>query len=293
MIKNFKDPQTGKLFSRPQNIESYFYSGLTWSRRTTSGISFRILPGGCIFADKGPAVFASIREIEALLALMNSKALEGLIALQLGAADVAARSYDVGLIQKVPIPDFSGKQGVNLSKLAMSCVQLKLTLNSMNETSHVFYLPSLLQLKSNTLTEGVMAQQAQVTQIQQQLIEYQHGIDEIAFQLYDITDEDRQAIEGSLNAGKHIGEIDEIGADAEDEDNSVEISADLSRLVADLLSYMVGCAFGRWDVRYTRGERAIPDLPDPFAPLPACSPAMLIGHDDLLYVRLHLSIRLL
>lgn len=37
----------------------------------------------------------------------------------------------------------------------------------------------------------------------------------------------------------------------------------------------MGCAFGRWDIRYATGEKAAPELPDPFAPLPICPPGML------------------
>ena len=55
-IHEFVDPKTGKQRSRPQNIQFYFRPGLTWPRRTC-GLSFRVLPKGCIFADKGPAVF--------------------------------------------------------------------------------------------------------------------------------------------------------------------------------------------------------------------------------------------
>jgi hypothetical protein len=43
-----------------------------------------------------------------------------------------------------------------------------------------------------------------------------------------------------------------------------------------MLSWALGVAFGRWDVRLATGQRPIPPLPDdPFAPLPAYSPGML------------------
>jgi hypothetical protein len=48
-----------------------------------------------------------------------------------------------------------------------------------------------------------------------------------------------------------------------------------------LVVYAVGCAFGRWDIRYATGERPAPELPDPFAPLPVCPPGMLQGDDGL------------
>ena len=77
----------------------------------------------------------------------------------------------------------------------MACVHLKRNLDTANEISHVFHLPALLQLKRNTLADGSVVRQTQITQIHQQLAEYQHEIDDIAFQLYGITGEDRQAIE--------------------------------------------------------------------------------------------------
>lgn len=48
-----------------------------------------------------------------------------------------------------------------------------------------------------------------------------------------------------------------------------------------ILSYTLGCVFGRWDTRYATGELPAPELPDPFAPLPVCPPGMLQGDDGL------------
>ena len=52
-------------------------------------------------------------------------------------------------------------------------------------------------------------------------------------------------------------------------------------LTVALLSYTMGCVVGRWDVRFATGERPTPELPDPFDPLPVCSPGMLQGDDGL------------
>jgi hypothetical protein len=38
---------------------------------------------------------------------------------------------------------------------------------------------------------------------------------------------------------------------------------------------------GRWDVRCALQEQLVPALPDPFAPLPVCSPGTLTGEDGL------------
>lgn len=48
-----------------------------------------------------------------------------------------------------------------------------------------------------------------------------------------------------------------------------------------LLSYLVGTAFGRWDVRIGRDPSLAPALPGVFDPVPVCSPGMLVGAEGL------------
>ena len=49
----------------------------------------------------------------------------------------------------------------------------------------------------------------------------------------------------------------------------------LKSLAESIASESLGCAFGRWDIRFATGEKAAPELPDPFAPLPVCPPGQL------------------
>lgn len=49
----------------------------------------------------------------------------------------------------------------------------------------------------------------------------------------------------------------------------------------ELLSYLVGAAFGRWDVRIGADPTAAPPRPDLYEAVPVCSPAMLTGADGL------------
>ncbi|HQP89323.1 MAG TPA: hypothetical protein PLL76_23975, partial [Thermoanaerobaculia bacterium] len=71
--------------------EAYFRPGLTWPRRT-SGLSFRAMPRGCIFGDKGPGAFVEGDESDtllALLAVLNSRPFGSLMALQLARTELA------------------------------------------------------------------------------------------------------------------------------------------------------------------------------------------------------------
>jgi hypothetical protein len=51
------------------------------------------------------------------------------------------------------------------------------------------------------------------------------------------------------------------------------------RSAEDLVSYLMGAALGRWDVRIGRDPGSAPARPDVFAPVALCSPGMLVGED--------------
>ena len=50
--------------------------------------------------------------------------------------------------------------------------------------------------------------------------------------------------------------------------------ADAMSLAAGLVSWAVGVAFGRFDIRLATSARVQPEEPEPFEPLPVCSPGM-------------------
>ena len=92
----------GRSSEHPSNYQFFFRPGLTWSRRTQKGLTLRPMPEGCIFADKGPVAFTGNNdpdELLTLLAVMNSLPFKALVELQM-----AFGSYEVGVIQRTPIP---------------------------------------------------------------------------------------------------------------------------------------------------------------------------------------------
>ena len=67
--------------------------------------------------------------------------------------------------------------------------------------------------------------------------------------------------------------------DEEEDREAEETSA--RQQYTDLISYCVGSVVGRWDIRFATDGKQKPELPDPFGPLPVCSPGMLKGDDGL------------
>jgi hypothetical protein len=272
----------GRMIERPEALDFFFRPGITWPLRT-NGLSFRSLPAGCVFGHKGPAAFVSDDDDISLLALapvMNSRAFYLLVQMLVARISLA-QSFEVGLIQAIPVPNLSGPDKTRLGQLASSCLEAKRNLDRSNETSHIFHLPALRLGIGNSLVERTAAWHACVSETEQLQAGHQREIDNIVFRLYGINGEDRLAIEESLSEPLSKADSEEFATDSADEEAEAEPTADARQLVADLLSYAVGCVFGRWNVRFATGERQPPELPNPFAPLPVCSPGMLTGEDGL------------
>ncbi len=226
--------------------------GITWPRRTQGGLSLRAMPAGCIFADKGPAAFVfgdDSDELLALLALTNSRAFALLVSLQM-----AFGSYEVGVIQRTPVPSLTEVQRKHLASLARRIWSLKRTADSVTETSHAFVLPAAI--RSETGGDQSLA-------IKNEIDEIHTEIDSIAFDLYGFAEVDREAVNGPVMSDE------EAEADEDDEVEAEVPSTD------GLLSWAVGVAFGRFDLRIATGERPLEPKPEPFDSLPSKSPGML------------------
>ena len=243
----------------------YFRPGLTWSSRTKSRLSMRVMPKGCIFGAKGPAVIASgdgEGELFSLLALCSSSAFYKLVEVQLAAADAhggAAHSFEVGIIQHTPLPELDNKRDGQLSHLARRAWSLKRTFDTTEETSHAFLLPAGLRARLGDYDPPAI--KAELARIQAE--NRRHCLRPLCFV---------EAERGGAQANNHTN--------AEGEAEGREVNNDDSDTPSDenagLLSWAIGVAFGRFDWRLATGERAAPHEPEPLDLLPAFSPGMLL-----------------
>ncbi len=272
-IRCIGDPSGQKPLSRPQNTAFYRRPGLTWPRRTQSGLALRAMPAGCVFADKGPAAFVKtdkVEELLGLLAITTSQAFRGLVEIQM-----AFGSYEVGVIQRTVLPMTTDK---HLADLAREAWAAKRRPDTSELCSQAFVVPTLAQ-SGNTLSEGLAAWSAVLDDSAASLASSRSAINDIAYDLYSIGEADRRAINAML--GDEASNTESSDDDSEEDDDSVSTTADGPALAGQLLDYLLGTALGRWDIRYATGERQPPELPDPFDPLPVCPPGMLQGEDGL------------
>jgi hypothetical protein len=170
-----------------------------------------------------------------------------------------------------------------------------LQIDNDSENSHAFTFPTVIQAIGTTLAERAADYGKQYAEIESELLKMQSKVEEIAFDLYGFTEEERkdtasgkQAVGGAQISASDDddGKRGEEGTADESDDSPVVSgstlsSANLQLLTVHLLSWCIGVAFGRWDIRIAIDPSRAPKLQDFFEPLPVCPPGMLVGPDDL------------
>ena len=256
--------------ARPQNTQYYYRSGLTWTNSTTSRFSIRALPTGCIFSHVGQTAFFEDRGEETFLALgvMNSDPFVGVMSIMLGLAGAGRKHYEVGTVKRVPFPDRDSRQ---IRQHSIGGNRIKQKLSSRFSTAKLYRFPSLLRGNKVSISSALQNEAKRVAELHGKLRSIQDTIDREAYDLYELTGEDKRSIELSLNQQS----IGTESGNSQGSDVDVNDVLDPPALVQDLLSYTVGVCFGRFDVRYATGDRDLPEVPGPFEALPVSSPGML------------------
>lgn len=142
--------------SPSRNVRSeslYGRAGLTYSSRTQKGLSFQPLPKGSLFTVKGPGLFFSDQnEMNALFAVLNSRPFRELVSLQM-----AFGSYEVGVIQRTPVPILDSESSRRLGSLAKRAWALKYFIDGSELTSAAAIAPALLRVQGENLVDRASA----------------------------------------------------------------------------------------------------------------------------------------
>ena len=266
-IKNFCNLKTGKIRSRPQNLDLAFRPGITWSDRTTSLFSARQWHAGGIFSIKGSAGFFR-KNKPLVMGLMNSTLFNGLISLIVGAGEAAAKSYQVGTIGHVPFPILEGKtEEVNkISELSLFITKSKRIISDNLEFSRTF---NGMCINKQSLKECHFEFNNRFEKLVKNITDAERTIDKLVYYIYDLP------IEDQIFFNKLIRGNSDSLCMIEKTNQALNPFVSIVEFTTSILSYFIGFIFGRWDIRHIAGERENSELYSPFAPLPKRSPAML------------------
>lgn len=233
-------PQLGEnLGWKISNEKYYFRGGISWTV-VTSKVCFRRYYAGCIFSNSGQSVISSnAKLLDYLTALLNCKisvAVLNMISPTLG--------FESGYVNKVPviIDEYNMEEIVSFSNnsIKLSCKDW-----DSFETSWDF--------KKHPLVPSAKEKQEQITsQFSQPRME-KFGLIEWHYANWERECEERftqlKANEEELNRIfiDIYGLQDELAPEVEDKDVTVR-KANLQRDIKSLLSYAVGCMFGRYSL---------------------------------------------
>lgn len=179
------------------SIDYYFKPGLTWPLRTAKGFNIRLMPEGCVFGHKGPALFPKRNEDNLfLLGVLNSRLAEYVL------QSLTTFSWEVGVIKRLPVPQPSSRQHKIIANTAKAIYVAKASLDKGNEISTHFYVPWLLREDLLNIDASIPArldrladyQATEETLIQQLYAE----MNEEVYRLYGIPESTRKTIEETL-----------------------------------------------------------------------------------------------
>jgi hypothetical protein len=176
-----------------RNEELYFRPGLTWPRRTQRGFNVRTMPDGCIFDSKGPAIFARHEKHgDYLLGVLNSSMVEYLCR-----ALMSFGSYEVGVVQKLPIPYPVGHLK-HIATLARQIRDAKADWDEGNEISTRFKEPwlaaALRERPEQALRETLGAVIAREASADAQIQSWYAELDAAVFEAYGLSPETREIV---------------------------------------------------------------------------------------------------
>ena len=202
-----------------KNSKTYFHEGLTWSA-LSSNFSIRWFPAGAICADKGQGLFASHDLTLYCCGLLNSVVSRLYLRMISPTLD-----FNCGYVRKIPyIMDETHKTGV--SNLVDENISIAKTDWDSFETSWDFTRHPLMR-GASTVAEAFAAWEFECNGRFNQLKSNEEELNRIFIGIY--------------------GLQDELTPEVEDKDVTVR-RADLGRDIRSLLSYAVGCMFGRYSL---------------------------------------------
>lgn len=225
----------------PENRKYFGRPGLTWSRRSQKGFSVRAVPAGAIFSDKGSMIFVPSDAPEDLDRLMAY--LNSGLAAALLEAMVAFGSYEVGAVQRLPFVD----PGPEAARLARKLTMIRMAAGERSETDHLFVSP----WAGGTIVPGSAQKISELVD------------DEVAREV------------GTEGSARPLSATYPTRWLEEDADPPGYPTAHQE------LSYLLGAAFGRWDVRLASRALEPSPLPSPYDPLAAVARGMLVGDNGM------------
>ena len=247
-IRNFRDLATGKVRSHNYNLEYIFQSALTWTVTGTERTSFRFVPGGSLYSNSGYGLFTDDENILLILALLNSPIAEELLNIL-----SPTMGYESGYVRKIPYnPRLFENTGID--SLVQENIQISKDDWDDSELSWDFLAHPLVKRIEELKMEGsntnidlndIYENLKQFTNLKHERLKNNtKNINEILVGAYGLNG----LIDTNVSdKGITISKIVDFKKDV---DKKNVYCFDKRQVIVSLISYFVGCLFGRYSLKH-------------------------------------------
>lgn len=222
-IKSIKDEKSGRIRSHNYNAEYSFRESGTWTSICSGDIMVRYSKPGALFDSKGASIFANNhKNLLYIIGLLNSKVSNVYLKVLSPSFE-----YKVGHIANIPLVENEKNKGYVI-ELAKNCISIAKEDWDSYEISFDFAKNPIVDFKYCNIKEAYNDYR--------KLIEYRN----------------KQMIENEIEINRCMIEVfklqNELTSEVDDKDVTIR-KADLQRDIKSLLSYAVGCMFGRYSLK--------------------------------------------
>ena len=235
-IRSFGTENSGKPRSRAQNTNYYFQPSVSWSKISSGAPAFRLFPQGFVFDVAGTSIFVNPDHLAKIAAIMNSSTIYALLT-----AIAPTLNFEVGQIATLPIHQINDDSDENTEALRdiskadwdsderswnfQTCMLLNPNNNHTNLALHLVHLSTQLDAQSEAQREREIRNNEIVAE---------------AYGVRDVIDCDVPLERVSLKRNKAFAYPK---ASPEERDELFTLD-----LIKELISYAVGCMFGRYSL---------------------------------------------
>lgn len=220
-MRSFKDEKTGRIRSHNYNGEYSFTEGITWSAFSSRGATFRYSDNQFLFDSKGSKGFCTTDKIKYIMAFLNSSVGSKYLSFFAGAKDKKP-----GHIVVLPyVLDENVKEAIDV--LASECISISRNDWDSRETSWNYTAHPLVKIGATRLSIAYDNYQRNALDAFTTMQRNEERINELFISVY--------KVEG------------EVSSVVEEADVTITLP-DKKEMIKGLISYAVGCMFGRYSL---------------------------------------------
>jgi type II restriction/modification system DNA methylase subunit YeeA len=233
-IRNFRDSQ-GRLRSRPQNTQFFFRESGSWGRISTDDFSMRHYGEGFAFDSTGPSAFGDETSLVFALALLNSS-----VARRFLGALSPTLDFRLTSLGRIPVPPaFRSFEASHVKELIM----LAQDDWDRQEIAWRFKTTPFVEDGSGRLLDGWAALTRQWSTEVERVRSIEQSNNEAVAALYAL-----EEIDGAVPTSRVTLSVNPDYRFSTTEATSQRLDRLREATISDLVSYAVGCMFGRYSL---------------------------------------------